>query len=66
MKHQLSKKRIYRNTCRMLARWSMEILVFSNECVSHVYVMLRHMENDEGNFDISCKLKKYLLNKVIW
>jgi len=43
----------------------MEILVFSNECVSHVYVMLRHMENDEGNFDISCKLKKYLLNKVI-
>jgi len=45
MKHQLSKKRIYRNTsnaCWSLARWSMEILVFTNECVSHVYVMLRH------------------------
>jgi len=39
--------------------------IYKRMCQSCIRRAQACMENDEGYFDISCKLKKYLLNKVI-
>jgi len=39
----------------------MEILVFTNKCASHVYIVLRNVENDGRRFEhILLTKKKYL------
>jgi len=50
----------------MLAGWSVEILVFSNDCASHADVVLKHVlkmmeEMDNNNKIVNVQIKHYLI-----